>query len=222
MPLDYEKEFRNAYAKNRAEAGRATIAGKLDRKIENFCKLHGFEIPQVKRAIQSNEIVAAFFAINPNKQNLFEKVAATFIRQLPGVKEFKHLATTELYIISGEVMSSAEVKSQRPMGKIAKTIDFSWKYDGMEFYAAHKYTKESGGAQGNQYHDLQNFVTEANLSEHETRRFVAIADGAFYAMKNGIVGMSRIRKLQQMATNPHVHACTINELASVMTKTAKK
>lgn len=216
MPLDYQAEFRKAYANNRADVRRAAAAGEIDVKIKNFCALHGFTVSHVKQQIKSNDVVAALFAKNPNTQNLFEKVAAEFIRRLPGVEEFEQLPNKALHVFSGQILRRDEVIDMQPAERIPKSIDFRWKYGGAEFYAAHKYTKESGGAQANQYHDLQSFITAASLSGHRNRRFIAIADGPFYAGQNGTVGVSRMRRLQQLATTRYVDACAIDELADVM------
>jgi len=216
MPLDYQGAFRKAFAENRADVRRAAAAGEIDAKIRNFCELHGFTVLDVKRQIQSNDVVAALFTKNPNKQNLFERIAAEFIRHLPGVEEFEQLPNRALHVFSGQILRGDEVRDMQPAGRIPKSIDFRWKYGGVEFYAAHKYTKEAGGAQGNQYHDLQSFITAASLSGHRNRRFIAIADGPFYAGQNGTVGVSRMRRLQQLATTRYVEACAIDELADVM------
>lgn len=46
----------------------------------------------------------------------------------------------------------------------AKTIDFEWDYKGYKIYASHKYTKDRGGAQDNQYKDLQEFIRQCRES----------------------------------------------------------
>lgn len=154
MPFDYEQKFRGAYAKNVADVGTTLSSGKIDRKIENFCELHDFHVNEVRTEIQNNKFLAACFAINPNKQNFYEIIAAEYISELLCVTSFKKLPTSELHVIDGKLFTRAEAqrlyrKSPSRKGE-AKTIDFSWACGSIQFYAAHKYTKQEGGAQGNQ------------------------------------------------------------------------
>ena len=58
-------------------------------------------------------------------------------------------------------------KNQLKISKVkpqSKSIDFSWNTKDYTIYASHKYTKDEGGHQTNQYEDLQNFITAANNS----------------------------------------------------------
>ena len=214
MPLDYETLYREAYRENVADAPRAAVAGELDEKIANFCDLHGFARGDVVAAIQENRIAAACFAINPNKQNFHEKIAAGYIRKIDGVVGFVSLSKKAKVVSNGSVMTGKELKLAGGVSS-AKTIDFEWRCKGRRFYASHKYTKQSGGSQGNQYKDLQAFIKEANSSALKKTFFVAIADGGFYQEMDSGAGTSRIDRLKSIAT-PKALVCEITELEAMM------
>ncbi len=181
----------------------------------NFCCCHDFELDPVIEQINTNDVVAACFAVNPNKQDFYEKVAADFIRRIDGVVDFQNLPNNALSVLNGGVFPK---KKLTELGGVsgAKTIDFQWKYGGVTFYASHKYTKERGGSQESAYKDLQNFISEsANTTLRETF-FIAIADGDYYLTENGQAGTRRIDRLEQLASSDKVHACTIDELEGLM------
>ena len=217
MPLDYEAKIRKAYRKNRTDVVRAMDAGELDKKINNFCDKHGFTRKKVMDEIRNNKIVATFFAKDPSKQRLHERIAADSIKSIKGVNSFKDLSNNKFHVVKGEIIERKILK-KRGIYARAKTIDFYWKYGGAEFWAAHKYTKEEGGAQGNQYKDLQEFLIQSKGTKRKKTFFIAIADGEFYQNANGQTNILRIEKLKELADEPSLHACTLNELEALMKK----
>lgn len=153
----------------------------------------------------------AFFAKDPAKQKIHENIAASFIESLPGVKNFKQLGHGDMFVLRGGVLSHEEYKKSGATTK-AKTIDFSWSINGKNIYASHKYTRASGGAQDNQYADLQEFIREANDSNLANTYFLAIADGDYYKMKDSTAGVPKIDRLKRLANQRNVFALSIGEL----------
>ena len=216
MPLDYEARYRQQYADNVQDAPRAAYAGELDRKIDNFCSNFGFERNEVLRLIKSEPMFAAWFAKDPKKQNFYENNAAYFIEEIEGVENFIQLSTRELYVLGGGVFTNDQIRASGASTS-AKSIDFRWNYNGTEYYASHKYTQESGGAQDNQFKDLKLFIKECNGTNKECY-FVAIADGAYYQQQHNIRGTrtTKLDQLKQLTDRRKVYACTINELEALM------
>lgn len=160
----YDALYKKAYEENVNSIYQDAVSGGIESKITNFCALHNVAREELLENIRTNKIVRAFFAKNPNKQNIYEKIAGDFIRGM-GAENFRQLSTSELYVTEGVIMAREELKAYmrtNPETKPCKTVDFTWDYEGLKFYAAHKYTKDEGGAQGNQYKDLQQFI------EHST------------------------------------------------------
>ena len=96
--------------------------------------------------------------------------------------------------------------------KSAKTIDFLWFTKGYKIYASHKYTKEGGGGQDNQYADLQEFIKEANQSNLTNTMFIALADGRYYQNMDSDAGMKKVDFLKKLANRQNVFALSIGEL----------
>lgn len=215
MPLDYEKRFREAYRSNVEKVAEEVKQGKLDDKIDNFCSLHDISHDHLIQQIKSNRIVAACFAINPKKQNFYEKTAAKHIRNISGVEKFETLPNNALVVMQGAVLDRRSLRAQGGTA-IAKTIDFKWEYRTATFYASHKYTKQEGGSQGSQYKDLQIFIEQARDTTLRDTFFIAIADGAFYSGQNGQAGVSRIERLKALASGDKVFACRIDEIEALM------
>lgn len=213
MPINWEQEYRAAFEKNIADVMSTVREGRIDTKIRNFCDLHGFTYDEVVSEIENNKIVAACFAIDPTKQNIYEKLAAACINNIPRVENFEMLPTNFLYVVDGELRQKNELAGRYPK---SKTIDFSWEYRGAQLYASHKYTKQVGGAQGNQYKDLQRFISDVNSVNMPNTYFIAIADGEFYDKQNGVAHSTRLEKLKSDANKQTVFACTIAELEELL------
>ncbi len=220
MPLDYEGLYREEYRRNVRDVRRAVRDRRLDEKIDNFCDLHGFQRDDVIEQINHNNVVAACFAVNPNRQNIYENIAARFIKDIDGVSEFEMLPTDRLVVVDGALIKKNDLRRAGGQAK-AKTVDFKWQYAGLAFYASHKYTKETGGSQDNQYKDLQFFIAQCNPTILQNTHFIAIADGAYYQGRDGQAGVSRIDRLKQLASGDKVHACTICDLEALMQEIAR-
>ena len=220
MPLDYDKKYRDAYRNNAKNAPREAERGELDDKINNFSEKFGFDSERVRYEIANNEIVAALFAKNPNKQNFYEKTAADYISRLSGVKSFKNLGNNKKGLVEGGVYSQKKLKKIGGHSEV-KTIDFEWKFKDYTFYASHKHTTQSGGSQDSAYKELQKFIEQANSSTRSNIVFLAIADGEFYQKLDSNAKMTRIDRLREMSNKTKVFACTINEIEELVREIAK-
>ena len=151
------------------------------------------------------------------KQKIHENIAGGFIKSLSCVKNFKQLGHNELALFHGAVMPKKELKK---LGghSTAKTIDFSWTTNGKQIYASHKYTKEGGGAQDNQYADIKVFVDEANHSDLPNTIFLAIVDGDYYKKKDASAGMIKLEYLKKISNQKSVFAMPISELEEWLAK----
>ena len=215
MQLDYQKLYQEAYAQNREKVLDEFKEGALDKKIERFALLHGFSRKQICDALRTSALFRATFAKNPNKQNFFEKVAAEFIESIVGVEAFVNLPNNRLAVMNGGVFDYGDVRD-KGVSANAKTIDFQWTFNGYQCYATHKYTAESGGSQDSAYKDVKAFIEAANPCSLATTRFFAIADGDYYNLINSVPRVTRIERLNQLANNSKVFACTINELQPLL------
>ena len=211
---DYEASFLEQLRKNR-DLVKEQLAKRekgLIRKIHTYCKRFGYTAARVEDKIQSDELFASCFTKDPAKQNIFEKLAGEYIESIELISDYKTLPTDKKnakYVIDGNVTEKKGGTSK------AKSIDFQWTCADKNFYASHKYIREGGGAQDNQYPEIKTFIEQANYSEKETSFFFAITDGNYFDTKDG--NRTKIEKLKTLANNQRgVYALPLSELHEVL------
>lgn len=166
------------------------------------------------KKIAEEEVFRWCFVVDPIRQNVFEKIAAEYIESMAGVSLFKKYGANDLFIVAGALKEKKELKGMRPE---SKSIGFSWKYCRRDFYASHKYTDESGGAQDNQYRDVQRFIEDANKIGGQDV-FVAIVDGEYHSTRDSQSGMTRRKRLEQMANQSNAFVKSIDELEKFLSR----
>lgn len=179
-PPDYTALEREAWKKNASQ-----VVARLDdeepnllKRIALFVRRFGFPVHEVRRKIRSDSMFRAHFAIEPRRQGFHEKVASKWIQSIPGVRDFRVLPKSgrnAFYITSdGEVRQGL----RKPP---SKSLDFTWRSNGLQFYAAHKYTLEGGGNQDSQFNEMRSLLEHFQKAhaDPDTVLFV-IVDGPYY------------------------------------------
>lgn len=152
-------------------------------KIYNHAIRVGRSEQEIINEIISNDLYAEFFAIDPAKQNIYEKTAAKFLSSQPLVSNFKNLpATAKVFVVNGVITNDRNGDNR----SIDFTFNASW--DGsLNFYAWHKYTGTGhGAAQKHQYSETRKFLEECKKSTNKKDFFLAILDGPYYEKYNYI------------------------------------
>lgn len=170
----------------REEAGK--VVSRLDNKdrnlrkrINTFIYKFGYSSNQVEDKIRLDEMFASHFAKEPRRTGFHERLAAEWISELENVSNFATLPKTgpdAIYVTSdGEFrrgMSNAPTKS----------LDFIWATGKTTFFATHKYTKESGGTQDNQFKDVRDMLALFQSTNTTSDvALVAIVDGPYYTSR---------------------------------------
>ena len=220
---DFEKEFIQAIRANLLEVIIQLDAGdkNLRKKIDTFSSRFKFLKSEVEKKIREDNMFRAVFSKDPGKQKIHENIAARFIEKLPQVSDFNQLSHNGLQLLGGTVISRKDARIGGGVSR-AKSIDFTWNSSVYKIYAAHKYTKNSGGAQDNQYRDLQVFIREANDSNLKNTVFLAIADGGYYQMNDSETGTTKLQRLKRLANKENVFAMPIDELESFLVELSSK
>ena len=215
---DYQKKYKKAYAKALKEnfsLVRKQLQDKdtdLMKKITNRAKEYGISESIIIKDIQKCDTAIIPFAKSPAKQNFYENTACQMIQNMTGVENFQKLPNHSTYVCNGSIIQRKELK----IYPSAKTIDFKWQYKEHTIFASHKYTKDSGGSQDNQYRDVQEFIRQSRDTKLSKTIFIAIADGDYYMTENGKAGTTKIEHLASLCTRK-VIACRMEnaELDSV-------
>lgn len=227
MKVDYDQAFKEQLSKN-VEAFKADIQNghNLDRLI-NFAQRYGLDVNDVIYKAQNDDVFALGFVKDPARQNFHENFAAEYIKNLPSVTAFEQLpkgGRNAKTVISGMVVDYLQAQQTH---KKQKTIDFEFNIVNsdnrlIKVYASHKYTKDSGGAQDNQYENLINFMEHAKDNRDKDVYFLAICDGPYF-QKTDAHGLSKIERLNDMFyTNNKLKAITIEDIETTISDTLNK
>ena len=163
-----------------------------------------FEIPKdeiIKRIEEGDLITISLFSKDPSKQNFYEKTAAEFISNINEVHNFKNLpgsGKNTIFIVDDEIGPS-KIKKQTEFE--IKSIDFSWEFatNNIACYAFHKYIKENGGAQDNQFNDVLSCIKAAkSKTKNSNHKVLFICDGEYFIDKK----MNILKK--EIENNNHV------------------
>ena len=224
---DYDGEFRRMMVKNAAAVIPALDSGEewLMTKIANAAKRYALPESDVIAALRKCEVLRYYFAKDPQKQRMHENAAAAFISAISGIGDFSQLPArgdSAVYATRGEIVSTAQLHRLRraePTRTYSKSVDFAWRFGGKQFYACHKHTEETGGAQANQANDARLFLQECAQNNKPECVFVALCDGAFYGGKNGMMGRTKMEGMQAIAAEAkhgNVFAMTTGELPAFL------
>ncbi|MDA7958173.1 MAG: hypothetical protein MPI95_03665 [Nitrosopumilus sp.] len=183
-------------------------------KIVRFCQKRGIQFEDIMEAMEREPMMRWYFVKDPKKQNIYERVAAEYLRAMELVINFRHLTSRELLLAGGMTMGTNEAR-QRGADPRAKSIDFRWTTGTHTVFASHKYTEESGGAQDNQYRDLLDFMEEARRSTAPDVVFIAIADGPFYDTQDERLNCRRIDCLRSRGSR-RVFAGRIDDVPDIL------
>jgi len=176
--LDYKSLYNLALQKNIKQLQKEIDTEQTKIKIQNWAIKFQLDPLIVRQKIIDDNIFALHYVIDPSRQSLHENLAADYIQKMSNVNNFKNLPKSgknALVVNSGVIVSKKNAQSNA-----GKTIDFKWDTGIYKCYASHKYTKDKGGAQDNQYKDVRNFMNNSRQNNDANIRFFAICDGEYY------------------------------------------
>lgn len=197
--VNYDFEYKEQLKKNISLVREDIESASSVLKIKNFCEKYNYSYESVVEKILGDDMFAVFFAKEPSKQNIYEKIAAKYVESLDSVSSFENYPNSiKLFVINGNITNKRE--------NDVKSIDFHIKVGNISIYASHKYIKDSkgGGSQDNQYNEVRNFLRNCNKLNTGDVYYIAICDGAYFDSKIGI--------LNHDFGSSHVRAMPINEL----------
>ena len=214
--LDYEKEYEKRLKQNVRNVVNEIDTVDMKLKIANWAEKFGYAFEKVLEKIKKDTMFRCVFAKDPAKQNLYQTIAAEYIKGISFVKNFKVLPVggdNALYLINGKLLTG-RILATSP--KETKSIDFEWQTGRWRVLASHKYTKANGGAQDNQYLDIQNFMKNARDNNLKETIFIAICDGDYYLTKDTATGHNtKLERLEQLK-GQNSYAISINELENFL------
>ena len=216
---DYEGALHKERQKNIKELQQEVItqSTRLKVRVQNYVEKFGYDEAQVWRKIKEDKMFAVFFAKDPSKQTLHERVAAEWIKGLESQNlciDFKKLPQSgrqAQYITGNGKITTLDKGDNKP----SKALDFYWKTGTRICYATHKWTYESqgGGAQDNQKKDvittIQNFIRCPDKSVV----LFALLDGPYYHKE---ARMEAIKRDERREKEPYCYVINSSELPQIL------
>ncbi|MCY4404147.1 MAG: hypothetical protein OXD54_16400 [Candidatus Poribacteria bacterium] len=209
LPPDYDKVEKELWIKHRSEV-RELLANQdpgLLRRIRTFCNRFGHEEAEVCDKINDDLMFSHCFAKDAGKTGFHQKEAAKYLCKFPHIiRDFKTLKASgkkARYIDqTGNIITG-----KKPTG--IKSLDFTWIVGNTHIrcFAAHKVTREAGGAQDNQRNELINLLQMFKHNNNKKIAFFAICDGAYYDQRT-------LSMLREHVRNepPYSFACPVGDV----------
>lgn len=171
-------------------------------KISNFAEKNNLNKENVLNEVMTHDMFRLTFSKDPGRQTFHQHFAASWLSQIPFIENLEEPPAggkNAIYIYHGEIVSGKDKNDKR----ISKSVDMKWEYSFkdkvLSFFATHKYTKDLGGSQDNQYKDVQEFHTEAKECINNNYFLLSITDGRYYLSKEA--GLSQnMSKIQYLNT----------------------
>lgn len=89
--IDYQGEYKKKLQENILLVRDQIDNADFKLKIENHSEKFGREYDDVRNKILSDDMYAEIFAKDPAKQNIYEKLAASYIESIEFVENFRNL-----------------------------------------------------------------------------------------------------------------------------------
>jgi hypothetical protein len=192
--LDYEKIIKEMWKENAKEVPFLIKTNDTDtlKQIHAYSDRFDESPHKVKEKILADQMFANCFARNPARQTSHEKIAFEYLSKHNSVlRNFRKLpqnGNDAVYLTSDGTFQKYDLYRK----KVGKAIDFYWENEDNIFYASHKYTRESGGAQDNQFREQKELLEKFRNNENENEYFFAICDGQYYTSQK----MQTLKKLR--------------------------
>lgn len=183
-PPDWEAIERGEWLKSRDEVTKELRANapRVKEVAATFAGKFGYSVKSVMDKMSRDDMFAAAFAKQPGRTGLHERVAAKWIAELPEVTGFQSLPKRGVDSI--KIDSDGNLRRNAGKEVPGKTLDFQWMSGGKIYYAMHKYTKASGGAQDNQFHEMLELMKRFHPCSDTSITLVVIVDGEYYQRSN--------------------------------------
>ena len=217
--MNYKDKYKTQIQENLKNVINELETKNLKLKISNWANKFGYSFNEIKEKIINDEVFRCVFAKDPAKQNLYQNLASKYISSLDIVENFKVLPAggkDAVYLTNGKILKGNLLKNQ---SKDIKSIDFMWNCKNITFYASHKYTEMNGGAQDNQYKDIQDFLNHSRDCNEKNTIFLAICDGDYYLQKDSKTGdETKIKRLERLTDRKTSFALKIDDLKDFLEK----
>ena len=180
----------------------------LMNSIQLYANRFGFSTTAVEEKLREDSMFANCFAKDPKRTTMHETCAQLWLVRFLGLEIIKlpPSGKNALYVSRDGVIGTLPEGEK----KTSKSLDFHWTVAGLDFYATHKYVKQSGGAQDGQIDEVTEVLRRFSLATNTSKILFAIGDGEYVKKKMG--------NWQVLArpNPPRSYAVSIREVPEIM------
>ena len=210
---EFESAYKDQLLKNISEVRKSIGTKNMNEKITNHSKKYGRSEGDIINKILHDDMYAEIFAIDPQRQNVYERKAAEWISCIPNITGFtNHPNSAKIFVVSGNVSDARKDD--------IKSVDFTFRAKentDIVFYATHKYTGTGHGTtQKHQYSEIRKFLENCRNSKDPNVFFVAILDGPYYLKYNFI------EELNKEFSSDNIGVLRSSEIESFVDKAVRK
>lgn len=206
-PPDYEGLEQIAWRENAENVG-VRLSSKdryILKKIKTYMWRFGYSEEAIKGRIQSDIMFAAWFAKEPRRTKIHERIAAAWLEEIELISDFDDLPASgpDAWYIA----TDGELRQGKKPATV-KSLDFRWQTGQYTVFASHKYTRESGGNQDSQFQEVQAMLKHFQQCGNNTGIvLLAIVDGPYYTETK----MQQLRRFER-TTAPISKALPIQDV----------
>ena len=216
IQIDYEKEIKKKRLENikifKDALNNLNENKNIEEKLLNWCERYDYDFNELISKLNKSDdiLVIGQFAKDPGKQNMHEDMAFEYLQKLPVISNQIHLpkGKNAKFVVNGKITDN---KGTANIKSLDCYFCYEYRDKKLEFYTSNKYTKSSGGAQDNQFNDLQEFMKQARDVTDKNIFLMAVADGDYYQNKYEEF-KTKIEYFNERYKGTRVIALTSNEI----------
>ncbi|MDR3049154.1 MAG: hypothetical protein LBV16_04865 [Elusimicrobiota bacterium] len=214
--LDYEKIVKAKWKENAKQVSQLLKDGDENTlaQVKTYSDRFDEPVEKVKGKILDDSLFANCFAKDPVRQTSHEKIAYEYLNKhikiLNNFCKLPQSGKNAVYLTDNGMFLKYFITNKR----IGKALDFHWKTKDKMFYASHKYTKDSGGAQDNQFNEQAALLRKFKENSVHNEYLFIICDGKYYTE-------NKIKHLKEL-TSDRSFVVRIEEVVSVVEKIISK
>ena len=207
MKVDYKRAVKKQQKTNSKLVQSPSPTEKMREKIKREASRIQVSERALTNLYKKFPTVRKMLAAKANRQSIHENTFWVALKTHLGTENVEKLPAggkKAIYLEKGKVV---DVATKSPWN-VSKSLDFKIELGGQTFLICHKYTAQEGGAQDNQYADVQSLLLQARGCQKA--HVIAVCDGAYY-------NNERMKNLKKHFTTKKVHVCNSETLEDLIT-----
>ena len=206
MKVNYKRAMKKQQKTNLELVRSSSPTVKMREKLKREANRMQVSERAIFNLFRTSPTFRKIMASKANRQSVHEQTFWVALKATLGTEHVTKLPVAgknAVYLEKGK-MVAAEDKSP---WNLSKSLDFKVEIAGNTFLICHKYTRQEGGSQDNQYADVQALLLQARGCQKA--HVIAVCDGEYY-------NQDRMKNLKKHFTTKKVHVCKSEDLEDLI------